>query len=51
MPCEEFLKSYRATPGLCRRALEAELYFYARVFHVASGDPVEPVPIVFEERL
>ena len=25
MPCEEFLKSYRATPGLCRRALEADV--------------------------
>lgn len=21
-PCEEFLQSYRATPGLCRKALE-----------------------------
>lgn len=24
-PCEEFLKSYRATPGLCRKALVAEV--------------------------
>lgn len=24
-PCEEFLKSYRATPGLCRKALAAEV--------------------------
>ena len=24
-PCEEFLQSYRATPGLCRRALEARM--------------------------
>jgi dienelactone hydrolase len=28
-----------------RRALEAELYFYARVFGFALADPVEPVPI------
>lgn len=24
-PCEDFLKSYRATPGLCRKALAAEV--------------------------
>jgi anti-sigma factor RsiW len=24
-PCEEFLRSYRATPTLCRRALAAEI--------------------------
>ncbi len=24
-PCEEFLKSYRATPVLCRKALAAEV--------------------------
>ena len=28
-----------------RRALEAELYFYSRVFGFALADPVEPVPI------
>jgi hypothetical protein len=28
-----------------KRALEAELYFYARVFSFALADPVEPVPI------
>ncbi|MFQ5665045.1 MAG: S9 family peptidase [Candidatus Binatia bacterium] len=28
-----------------KRALEAELYFYARVFGFALADPVEPVPI------
>lgn len=34
-----------------QRALQAELYFYARVFHFSLGDPVEPVPIEFEDRL
>lgn len=24
-PCEEFLRSYRATPGLCRKALAREV--------------------------
>jgi len=24
-PCEDFLKSYRATPGLCRKALAREV--------------------------
>ena len=24
-PCEEFLRSYRQTPGLCRRALQARM--------------------------
>ncbi|GMU61213.1 MAG: hypothetical protein AMXMBFR34_29760 [Myxococcaceae bacterium] len=24
-PCEEFLKTYRATPELCRKALEAKM--------------------------
>ncbi len=33
------------------RALQAELYFYSRVFHFALGDPTEPVDIVFGERL
>jgi hypothetical protein len=28
-----------------RRALEAELYFYSRVFGFALADPVDPVPI------
>jgi dipeptidyl aminopeptidase/acylaminoacyl peptidase len=28
-----------------RRALEAEIYFYSRVFGFALADPVEPVPI------
>ncbi len=28
-----------------RRALEAELYFYGRVFGFALADPVEPVPL------
>jgi dipeptidyl aminopeptidase/acylaminoacyl peptidase len=28
-----------------RRALEAELYFYSRVFGFDLADPVEPVPI------
>jgi dipeptidyl aminopeptidase/acylaminoacyl peptidase len=28
-----------------RRALEAELYFYGRVFGFAPADPVDPVPI------
>jgi dipeptidyl aminopeptidase/acylaminoacyl peptidase len=28
-----------------RRALEAELYFYGRVFGFDLADPVEPVPI------
>ncbi|MEW6296481.1 MAG: hypothetical protein AB1671_01910 [Thermodesulfobacteriota bacterium] len=27
------------------RALDSELYFYARVFGFALADPVEPVPI------
>jgi dipeptidyl aminopeptidase/acylaminoacyl peptidase len=34
-----------------RRALEAELWFYSRVFHFPLGDPVDPVAIVFEDRL
>lgn len=33
------------------RAITAELYFYGRVFGFEPGDPVEPVPIVFEEQL
>lgn len=33
------------------RALQAELYFYSRVFHFPLGDPIEPVDIVFGERL
>jgi dipeptidyl aminopeptidase/acylaminoacyl peptidase len=28
-----------------RRALEAEVYFYSRVFGFDLADPVEPVPI------
>ncbi len=28
-----------------KRTLEAELYFYARIFGIELGDPVEPVPI------
>jgi dipeptidyl aminopeptidase/acylaminoacyl peptidase len=28
-----------------RRALEAELYFYGRVFGFDLADPVDPVPI------
>jgi anti-sigma factor RsiW len=24
-PCEDFLKTYRATPGLCRKALAAKM--------------------------
>jgi dipeptidyl aminopeptidase/acylaminoacyl peptidase len=28
-----------------KRTLEAELYFYARVFHFAPADQIEPVPI------
>jgi dipeptidyl aminopeptidase/acylaminoacyl peptidase len=28
-----------------KRALEAELYFYARVFGFELAEPVEPVPI------
>ena len=28
-----------------RRALEAELYFYSRVFGFDLADPVDPVPI------
>jgi dipeptidyl aminopeptidase/acylaminoacyl peptidase len=28
-----------------QRALEAELYFYSRVFNFPLADPVEPVPI------
>ena len=33
------------------RALEAELYFYSRVFGFDLADPVEPVDIAFDERL
>lgn len=33
------------------RALEAELYFYSRVFGFELGDPVEPVEIVNEDKL
>jgi dipeptidyl aminopeptidase/acylaminoacyl peptidase len=28
-----------------RRALEAELYFYSRIFNFDLAEPVEPVPI------
>ena len=28
-----------------RRALEAELYFYGRIFGFTPADPIEPVPI------
>ncbi|GAF77551.1 unnamed protein product, partial [marine sediment metagenome] len=31
--------------GNIRRSLEAELYFYSRVFGFALGDEVEPVHI------
>jgi dipeptidyl aminopeptidase/acylaminoacyl peptidase len=31
--------------GTIKRTLEAELYFYSRVFHFALADPVEPVAI------
>lgn len=33
------------------RALQAELSFYAQVFHFSLGDPIEPVAITFAERL
>ncbi len=33
------------------RALEAELYFYSRVFDFELGNPVEPVEIMNEEAL
>ncbi len=28
-----------------KRSLEAEIYFYSRIFGFALADPVEPVPI------
>ena len=28
-----------------KRVLDAELYFYSRVFRFEPGDPLEPVPI------
>jgi hypothetical protein len=28
-----------------RRCLEAELYFYSKVFGIELADPVDPVPI------
>jgi hypothetical protein len=31
--------------GHIRRAIEAELYFYSRVFGFELADPVDPVPI------
>jgi dipeptidyl aminopeptidase/acylaminoacyl peptidase len=31
--------------GHIRRAIEAELYFYSRIFGFALADPVDPVPI------
>jgi dipeptidyl aminopeptidase/acylaminoacyl peptidase len=31
--------------GTIKRALEAELYFYSRVFGVTAADPIEPVRI------
>jgi dipeptidyl aminopeptidase/acylaminoacyl peptidase len=33
------------------RALEAELYFYGRVFGFELADPVDPIDIAFEDRL
>lgn len=38
-------------PANIRRALEAELYFYARVFGFELAQPVDPVDIVFAENL
>jgi hypothetical protein len=34
-----------AKPKISKRSLEAELYFYSKVFGFAIADPVEPVPI------
>jgi dipeptidyl aminopeptidase/acylaminoacyl peptidase len=34
-----------------RRTLEAELYFYARVFSFDLAEPIEPVPIENVDRL
>jgi len=34
-----------------KRAVEAELYFYSRVFGFTLADPIEPVAIYAEERL
>jgi len=34
-----------------QRALQSELSFYAQVFHLTLGDPIEPVEIVFGDRL
>jgi dipeptidyl aminopeptidase/acylaminoacyl peptidase len=34
-----------------RRALEAELSFYAQVFHLSLGDPLDAVDVVFADRL
>ena len=35
---------FRQAPNI-KRALEAELYFYARVFDFELAEPIEPVPI------
>ena len=32
-------------------ALQAELYFYAQVFHFELGDPIDPIDINFADRL
>jgi dipeptidyl aminopeptidase/acylaminoacyl peptidase len=41
---------FRKAPNIVR-ALTAELYFYAKVFHFDLADEVEPVDIAFSERL
>lgn len=41
---------FRQAPNI-RRALEAELYFYSRVFHFGLADDVEPVTIRHADKL
>jgi dipeptidyl aminopeptidase/acylaminoacyl peptidase len=44
LPFEGEQHGFRRAENL-KRSLDAELYFYARVFGFALADPVEPVPI------
>jgi len=43
-PFEGEQHGFRRTENI-KRALDAELYFYSKVFGFELADPVEPVPI------
>jgi hypothetical protein len=44
LPFKEEQHGFRRSENI-RRALEAEFYFYSKVFSFELGDPVEPVSI------